>query len=198
MRVQRKSACDASRRAIRAAIVPLAVVVFACAGPAAPARAQSDGHSYLHIEIAGHSMTNVVLDEKYTGWLAIEDVDAKSDAPVPNEKKHAADYDPSWRPNEKDGRPWTDFPVILRSGRAGSGRFSFGAGDSGGLEPLIDAQKRKSLIASAELDLYDRDSHALIGKYRIKGIQVLSLKDVQASACAMYEITMSFQSVQKI
>jgi hypothetical protein len=172
MRVQRKSACDASRRAIRAAIVPLAVVVFACAGPAAPARAQSDGHS--------------------------EDVDAKSDAPVPNEKKHAADYDPSWHPNEKDGRPWTDFPVILRSGRAGSGRFSLGAGDSGGLEPLIDAQKRKSLIASAELDLYDRDSHALIGKYRIKGIQVLSLKDVQASACAMYEITMSFQSVQKI
>ena len=54
------------------------------------------------------------------------------------------------------------------------------------------------LIASAELDLYDRDSHALIGKYRIKGIHVLSLVDVQASACAMYVITMRFESVQKI
>jgi hypothetical protein len=176
----------------------LVVLVLALGGTATPARAQSDGHSYLHIEIAGRSMTNVVLDEKYTGWLAVEDVDAKSDAPVSNEKKHAADYDPSWHPNEKDGRPWTDFPVMLRSGRAGSGRFSFGAGDSGGLEPLIDAQKRKLLIASAELDLYDRDSGALIGKYRIKGIRVLSLENVQASACAMYEITMRFQSVQKI
>lgn len=198
MLIQRKLARDGSRRAMRAVVVPLAAIVLASFGAAAPVRAQSDGHSYLHIEVAGRPMTNVVLDEKYTGWLAIEDVDAKSDSPVPNEKSHAEDYDPSWHPNEKDGRPWTDFPVILRSGRAGSGRFSFGAGDSGGLEPLIDAQKRKLLIASAELDLYDRDSHALIGKYRIKGIHVLSLVDVQASACAMYLITMRFESVQKI
>ena len=125
-------------------------------------------------------------------------MDAKSDAPVPNEKSHASPNDPSWHPNEKDGRPWTDFQAILHSGRAGSGRFSFGAGDNGGLEPLIDAQKHKSLIASAELDLYDDDSGKLIGKYRIKGIHVLSLEDVKASACAMYEINMSFQSVEKI
>ena len=198
MRLQPRSICNGSRRAMRAVVMPLASTVLAFCAAAAPARAQSDGHSYLRIVIAGHSMTNVVLDEKYAGWLAIEDVDAKSDAPVPNEEGHASSYDPSWHPNEKDGRPWTDFPAILRSGRAGSGRFSFGAGDSGGLDPLIDAQKRKSLIASAELDLYDRDSGALIGKYRIKGVHVLSLENVQASACAMYEITMRFQSVEKI
>jgi len=174
-------------------------MVLALCAAAAPARAQSDvARSYLRIEIAGRPMTNIVLNQKYFGWLAIEAVNAKSDLPVPNEKSHVASYDPSWHPKEKDGRPWTDFQGILQSGRAGSGRISFGAGDNGGLEPLIDAQKHKSLIASAELDLYDDDSGKLIGKYLIKGIHVLSVEDVQASACAMYEITMRFRSAQKI
>jgi hypothetical protein len=185
---------------MRAVVAPLALLALALAlgGTATPASAQADRYSYLRIEIAGHPVTNIVFNEKYPGWLQIEGVDAKSDAPVPNEKSHASRTDPSWHPNEKDGRPWTTFQAILRSGRAGSGRFSFAAGDSGGMDPLIDAQKHKSLIASAELDLYDENSGAFIGKYRIKGIHVLSLEDVKASACAMYEINMSFQSVEKI
>ena len=199
MQLQCKSICGGSRRDTRAVTAPLVAMVLALCAAAAPARSQSDvKRSYLRIEIAGRPMTNIVLNQKYFGWLAIEYVDAKSDAPVPNEKSHPASLDPSWHPNEKDGRPWTDFPAILRSGRASSGRFSFGAGDNGGLEPLIGAQKHKSLIASAELDLYDDDSGKLIGKYLIKGIHVLSVEDVQASACAVYEITMRFQSVQKI
>jgi len=199
MRRQRKSTRDGFRQAMRVAGASLSAMVLAFCAAAAPARAQSDVmRSYLRIEIAGRPMTNIVLNQKYFGWLAIEAVNAISDLPVPNEKSHVASYDPSWHPKEKDGRPWTDFHGILQSGRAGSGRISFGAGDNGGLEPLIDAQKRKLLIASAELDLYDDDSGKLIGKYLIKGIRVLSVEDVQASACAMYEITMRFQSVQKI
>lgn len=198
MQTQRKSTCDTSRRAIRAAVVPLAAVALAFCAGAAPARAQADRYSYLRIEIAGHPITNIPFDAKYPGWLQIEGVDAKSDAPVPDEKRHRSPTDPSWHPNEKDGRPWTTFQAILRSGRGSSGRFSFAAADNGLLEPLFDAQKHKSPIASAELDLYDDDSGKLIGKYLIKGIHVLSVEDVQASACAMYEITMRFQSVQKI
>jgi hypothetical protein len=198
MQVQNRFVCESSRRTMRSTGVPLAAMVLAFCVAASPARAQSDGHSYLRIKIGGHTITNYVEYKKYAGWLQIEGVDAKSDAPVPNEKSHASPTDSSWHPNEKDGRPWTTFQAILRSGRAGSGRFSFAAGDSGGMDPLIDAQKHKSLIASAELDLYDEESGALIGKCRIKGIHVLSLEDVQASACAMYEINMSFQYVEKI
>jgi hypothetical protein len=198
MQVQHTFVRESSRRATRAAGTPLAAIVLVFCAAAAPARAPADRYSYLRIEIAGHPITNIAFNEKYRGWLQIEGVDAKSDAPVPNEKSHASPTDPSWHPNEKDGRPWTDFQGILQSGRAGSGRISFGAGDNGGLDPLIDAQNHKSLIASAELALYDSNSGAFIGKYRIKGIHVLSLEDVKASACAMYEITMSFQSVEKI
>jgi hypothetical protein len=198
MPVKHRFVREGSRRAMRAVGAPLAAIVLAFCAAAPPARAQYDGHSYLRIKVAGHPIRNYVQNEKYTGWLQIEAVDAKSDAPVPNEKSHVSPADPSWHPNEKDGRPWTDFPAILRSGRAGSGRFSFGAGDGGEMKPLFDAQKHKSLIPSAELDLYDEDGGALIGKYLIKGIHVLSLEDVKASACAMYEINMSFQSVEKI
>jgi hypothetical protein len=198
MPLQRKSTCDGFRRGTRTVTMPLVALVLALGGTATPARAQADRYSYLRIEISGHPITNIPFNAKCPGWLQIEGVDAKSDAPVSDEKSHPSPTDPSWHPNEKDGRSWTTFQAILRSGRGGSGRFSFAAGDNGLLEPLIDAQKHKSLIASAELDLYDQVSGKLIGKYRIKGIHVLSLEDVKASACAMYEINMSFQSVQKI
>jgi hypothetical protein len=198
MRLQRRSTCDGFRRAMCAVLVPLAAMVLTFCAAAAPARAQSDGHSYLRIKIGGYTITNYVENKRYTGWLQIEGVGAKSDAPFADEKSHVSPTDPSWHPNEKDRRPWTDYAAIVHSGRTGSGRFSFGAEDGGEMQSLIDAQKHKSLIASAELDLYDEESGAFIGKYRIRGIHVLSLEDVQASACAMYEITMSFRSVQKI
>jgi hypothetical protein len=104
---------------MRAVVVPLAAILLAFCAATTPARAQADRYSYLRIEIAGHPITNILFNEKYAGWLQIEGVDAKSDAPVPNERSHASPTDPSWHPNEKDGRPWTTFQAILRSGRSG-------------------------------------------------------------------------------
>jgi hypothetical protein len=195
MRFQRKLTRDGSRRAIRAVIVPLAAIVLTFCAAAAPARAQSDGFSYLHIEIAGHPVTNMAWNEKYKGWLQIEAVEASSDAPNAGAGSGAAKSG-SWL--ENDGRRWNVFPAILDSGRAGAGRLGFGIDDSRSLEPLRDAQKRKSLIASAELDYYDEVSGTFIGKYRLKGIRVLSLENAPASACPMYELTIRFQSVEKI
>jgi len=176
---------------IRLAAEMLLAIAAAFGSFAAPARAQSDGHSFLRMEIAGRPITNLVLNQKYAGWLQVEGVRAivASREAVPGDATH--------KTKTADDR-WSNLSVILRSGHARAGKIRFGSGDDGGLEPLIDAQEHKSLLASADLDLYDESSGAFIGKYRLKGIRVLSLEDVQASACAMYEITMSFQSVEKM
>jgi len=189
MQTQRKSTFDTSRRAIRAVITSLATIVVAFAGAAAPARAQS----YLRIEIAGHHVTSSPWNEKYKGWLQIEAVEASSDALNARAVSGAAPSG-SW---EESGRRWTVFPAILHSERAAAGRLSFGIDDSASLEPLRDAQKHKSLIASAELDYYDENNGAFIGKYRLKGIRVLSLGNAPPPACPEYELTISFQSVEK-
>jgi len=187
---------------ICSAALSLAAIVAAHFCFAHPALAQSDGHSYMRLEISGHPMTNLVVDEKYQGWLAIEGVRA-STTQSPHRATGAVgskDEVPgdTVQKTKKANDPWSSLPVILQSGHAHAGKIRFGAGDSGGLEPLLDAQKRRSLLASADLDLYDESSGTLVGKYRLKGIRVLSLEDVKASACAMYEITMSFQSAQKV
>jgi hypothetical protein len=176
---------------IRLAAEMLLAIAAAFGSFAAPARAQSDGHSFLRMEIAGRPITNLVLNQKHAGWLQVEGVRAivASREVVPGDATH--------KTKTADDR-WSNLSVILRSGHARAGKIRFGAGDDGGLEPLIDAQEHKSLLASADLDLYDESSGAFIGKYRLKGIRVLSLEDVKASACAMYEITMSFQSVEKM
>jgi hypothetical protein len=190
MRLQRKLTRGDSRRAMPAGVVPLAAVVLAFCAVAAPARAQS----YLRIEIAGHHVTSSPWKEKYKGWLQIEAVEASSDAQ--NARAGSGDAPRgSWM---EDGRRWTVFPSILNSGRAAAGRLSFGIDESASLEPLRDAQKHKSLIASAELDYYDDNSGTCIGKYRLKGIRVLSLETAPPSACPEYELTISFQSVEKI
>jgi hypothetical protein len=180
----------------------LAAVVAALFCFAHAALAQSDGHSYLRLEISGHPMTNVVLDEKYQGWLAIEGVRATiiQSPPRTTDEVGSKDEGPgdAAQKTKKANDHWLSLPVILRSGHAHAGKIRFGAGDSGGLEPLLDAQKRKTLLASANLDLYDESNGTLPGKYQLKGIRVLSLEDVQASACAMYEVTMSFQSARKV
>ena len=176
---------------IRLAAEMLLAIAAAFGSFAAPARAQSDGHSFLRMEIAGRPITNLVLNQKYAGWLQVEGERAivASREVVPGDATH--------KTKTADDR-WSNLSVILRSGHARAGKIRFGAGDDGGLEPLIDAQEHKSLLASADLDLYDESSDAFIDKYRLKGIRVLSLEDVKASACAMYEITMSFQSVEKM
>jgi hypothetical protein len=194
MRLQRKLTRDDSRRAMRAVVLPLTAVVLAFGAGAAPARAQSDPFSYLRIEIAGHHVITMGWKEKYKGWLQIEDVEASSDALNAKAGSGSAPSG-SW---EESGRRWTVFPAILHSGRSGAGRLSFGIDDSSDREPLRDAQKLNSLIASAELDYYDEKSGAFIGKYRLKGIRVISLENAPPSACPEYELTISFQSVEKI
>src|SRR5690348_8942503 len=63
---------------ICSAALSLAAIVAAHFCFAHPALAQSDGHSYMRLEISGHPMTNLVVDEKYQGWLAIEGVRAST------------------------------------------------------------------------------------------------------------------------
>jgi hypothetical protein len=159
--------------------------------------AQSVGYSYLRIDVAGRHITNIMVNEKYAGWLQIGGVEARPDSPNARVSGPATPSD-FWHALGKDGNRWTKLPAILHAGRADAGKLSFGVGDNGGLGPLIDAQKHKSVISAAELDLYDSESGAFIGKYRINGVRVLSLEDVQSSACPMYEITISFLSVEKI
>lgn len=54
-----------------------------------------------------------------------------------------------------------------------------------------------TIIPEADLVYYDLEKNVFIGKYKLKGIRVLSLEDFPASACAMYEITLSFHSISK-
>lgn len=175
---------------MHAAVAPLAAIVLAFCAAAAPARAQS----YLRIEIAGRYISSSPWKEKYKGWLQIESVEASSDALNARPGGGAA-ASGSW---EESGRRWTVFPAILQSGRAGAGRLSFGIDDSASLKPLREAQKHESLIVTADLAYYDEKSGAFIGKYRRKGIRVLSLEKAPPAACPEHERTIRFQSVEKI
>ena len=187
-----------SRNSIYSVALSLAAIATGLSCFAPQARAQSDGHSYLRLEISGRPMTNLVLDQKYQGWLAIEAVRATTiQSPGEVASKDGVPGDKAQKTPRANDR-WSSLPAILRSGHAHAGKIRFGAGDSGDLEPLLEAQKRRFLLASADLDLYDESSGAFVGKYQLKSIRVLSLEDVKASACAMYEITMSFQSAQKV
>ncbi|HXZ13769.1 MAG TPA: hypothetical protein VEG64_15395 [Candidatus Sulfotelmatobacter sp.] len=171
---------------------------------AAGARADGYGYSYMRLVIGGQPVINLVHDSRYQGWLQVEAVRA---APRIAIKKLAGGQSPADGPStaKKGQIQWTTLPKILVSGRAGAGEIRFGAGElwigderKSSLSPLMEAQDKKTVIESAELDLYNEDGGAFIGKYRLKGIRVLSLEDVPASACAMWEVTLSFQSVEKI
>jgi hypothetical protein len=177
----------------------LLALAVAVSGFAIPTSAQSDGHSYLRMKIAGHQLTNIVVAERYQGWLGIIGVSAMVIQPSQNGGTSSRDAgaDGTAIKTKKETARWSALPAVFRLGRVDAGKIRFGAGDDGGLDPLVDAQKKKSLIPSADLDIYD-ESSGVIGKYRLKGIRVLSLEDFKAYACAMYEITMSFQSAEKI
>jgi hypothetical protein len=153
------------------------------------------GYSYLHLSIRGKQISNLVHNAQYAGWLTVEDVEigrqitgkpANDGLPIKPSHDH-----PRGDPN------WTEFSAALRSGRHGPGKLNFGAGDDGGFDPAFDALKRKTLIPEAALDFYDSDTAKFVGKYKIRRIRVLSLKDAAASACPMYDVTLSFQSIEK-
>ena len=197
MRVRGRMMSGSLCRPIRPACLPLAAIGVALLSFAAPTRAQTYGYSYMHMEINGHPVTNFVDNAKYDGWLQIEHVTALTTASNARQSDKSA-ADNKVPKTKKADAPWVKLSMILHSGRAGTGKISFGAGDSGGLVPLLEALKHKSLLVSADIDLYEEDGGAFIGKYRLKGIRVLSIEDVPASACAMDQITMSFRSAEKI
>jgi hypothetical protein len=55
----------------------------------------------------------------------------------------------------------------------------------------------KYTVPEAELDFYDLDTAKFVGKYEVRGIRVLSLENAAASACPMYDVTLSFRSIGK-
>jgi hypothetical protein len=166
-----------------------------------PARPQELGYSYLAIEVGGHHITNFVEDKKYQGWLKLYVVEAHSLSPAsrsiskcaPTEKAQA-----SLTREQEDAREgWISLADFMKSKPGSSGKIRFDAGDSGGMEPMFEAMTHKTIVPEADLVYYDFEKDIFIGKYKLKGIRILSLEDVRASACAMYEVTMSFRSITK-
>lgn len=157
-----------------------------------PTPAQEVGYSYLRIDVNGKAAQNLVLDPAYNGWIRILDVQARRrltrrlPSSAQSGQRAAIAYG-----------PWTEFSEIIRSGRMRAGKLEFGAGDDGQFGPLLDAQRSQVPIPNAVLDFYTFDKNHFVGEFEIKGIRILSLRDVPASACPMYEITMSFESITK-
>lgn len=147
------------------------------------ARPQSYGYSYLRISVKGQPVTNFVESKDHQGWVQLEDVQAqmRTSTTTPRTSRNA-------------GARWTAVPDAVRSSR-GPGKLSFGAGDDGNLELLVDAEKHKTLIPEAELDVYDIGTTKFLGRFKLKGIHILSVEDVPASACPMDGVTASFQSI---
>lgn len=164
---------------------------------ASPSCAQSYGYSYMRISVDGSPVTNFVHDQKYVGWLQVESVMAEPALPAVHSARGAASPGATPKPQKDHDDRWARVPAILHSGRSAAGKLRFGAGDDGNLQPLIEAHKHKTKIPEAELDLYDEEKSLFIGKYKLKGIRILSLEDVPASACAMYLITVSYVSIEK-
>ena len=149
-----------------------------------------DGHSYMHIMIGDHVLTNLVRNEEYQkgGWLAVESVLVRSTG-----QTHGAGGNTDRLP-----KGWGLLSAEMKSGHHGPGTLSFGVGDNGGLEPLLAAQKNGTIIPSADLDLFPDygKGRTRIGKYLIKRIRIVAVEDVPASACGMYDVTVRFQSIE--
>jgi hypothetical protein len=149
-----------------------------------------DGHSYMHIVIGDHVLTNFGPNANYQkgGWLAIDSVAVKNPG-----QTHV------YRGNtDRLPKGWVFLSAKMKSGHHGPGTLSFGVGDSGGLDPLLAAQKNGTIIPSADLDLFPDygQGQTLIGKYVIKRIRILAVEDVPVSACGMYDVTIRFQSIE--
>jgi hypothetical protein len=175
-----------------AAFFVLLVVATAAGGSTRRSLAQDfddDGHSYMRIAIGDHVLTNMVRNDEYQhGWLSVEFILIK----LTSQTRALAVKAP--------GIPkgWELLSAEMKSGHHGPGTLNFGVGDNGGLDPLLEAQKKGTVIASADLDLFPNygEGRTLIGKYRIKAIRVVDVEDVPASACGMYDVTMRFQSIE--
>jgi hypothetical protein len=150
-----------------------------------------DGHSYIHIVIGDHALTNVFGNGEYGkgGWLSVDPVLVKTTGQT---------HGPSSRTPDQLPKGWELLSDEIKSGHHGPGTLSFGVGDNGGLEPLLAAQKNGTIIPSADLDLfpdYGR-GRTRIGKYLIKRIRIVAVEDVPSSACGMYNVTVRFQSIE--
>jgi len=170
-----------SKFQIFAALVLAALI----SGHTVRARQQTQiGYSYLKLVIGGTAMQNLERNREYAGWLELDGVDARL-FPVPakpaSEKQHRAG--------------WTSVDKFLRDHPGHSGELDFGVGDIGGLDPMLDAMKRKAVIPEADLDYFNYDTNVLVGKYKLTGVRILSMKDVPASACAMYDVVIRFDSI---
>jgi hypothetical protein len=178
----------------RWAVVFVVLVVAAAAGEfprqSLAQDSDGDGHSYVHIVIGDHVLTNMFENEGYSkgGWLAVDSVFVKRTG-----QTRGAD-------GNTDGPPkgWGFLSAEMKSGHHGPGTLSFDVGDSGGLEPLLAAQKNGTIIPSADLDLFPGygKGRTLIGKYVIKRIRIVAVEDVPVSACGMYYVTVRFQSIE--
>jgi len=173
---------------------PIVLVVVAALGvfprQSLAQNPDDDGHSYMHLTIGDRVLTNFVQNEEYQkrDWLSVEEVLVKSTG-----QTHAAGG-----ATRRPPKGWEFLSAEMKSGHHGPGTLSFDVGDNGGLGPLFAAQKNGTIIPSADLDLFpDYDEgHTRIGKYRIKGIRIVAVEDVRASACGMYDVKVRFQSIE--
>lgn len=163
-----------------------AIAASALLTPALPAHQQTEiGYSYLRLVIEGKPMENMALNPQYKGWLRLDGIDARAFPHIPN------------APTEKAHSPgWTSLEKFLKDGANRSGELDFQAGDDGGLDPIFDAIKRRLIIPEADLDYFNFDTNALVGRFKLKGVQTLSMKNAPASACAAYVIRIRFRSIE--
>jgi hypothetical protein len=172
--------------------VGILITVCALALATHSVHAQEMGYSYMQFSVNGKHAQNVPRNPSYNGWMQIESVLARRRLATLK-----MDDSPPNSPVEAAYGSWSDFPKILQDGKSGPGQMEFGVGDEGGLDPLLDAQKRHLLIPQVELDHYAEIGNQFVGKFILRGVRVLSLKDALASACPMYEVRISFQSISK-
>lgn len=169
----------------KASVLLLLLLAFAASG-----RAQDEGYSYVQLIVNGHAATTMFSDRQHPGWMQVLNVEATLNDASKNAagktRKHL------WAIHTlNDGRT---FVFLSKSGRRGPGKLAFLAGDDGGLGPLVQAQKQKIRIPTAELDLYS-ETDRFIGRFRITGLRVLSLEPVQNFACPEDSLTLRFESI---
>lgn len=190
------------RAALSAAAVSLLALVVTGTGQSQKQNQNQDddqayGISYMKISVGGHAITNFAEVKKYAGWLAVENVMITLQTPPAPTAEEAAP-NPNETPEQEWAREgWEHLDQVAPPTRVGPGRLNFGSGDDGTFDPMIDAQKRGAVIPSAELALYATDGGRYLGRFKIRGIRVLSVEPIQASACPMDDITLSFRSITK-
>ena len=167
-----------------AAIAAVAFTARPLVDAAAAQNAGELGYSYLKLIIDGKTMQNIERKREYRGWLMLDGIDARA---LPHE------VHPPTETNHPAG--WTSLEKFLRDGPKRSGELDFGVGDDGGLDPMLEAVKRKAVIPEADLDYYDYEKNVLVGRYKLTGVRIISVENAAASACAMYDVQIRFESI---